>query len=312
MKVLVTGSSGLVGRAFQWIVEQINDSSDHYIYLTSKEADLTKEEEVKKLFQTHEPDAVVHIAANVGGLFKNMNYKAQMYEDNILMNTFVLKYARLFQVKKVVMLLSTCIFPDGIPVQEESLHKGPPHPSNEGYAYSKRMMEVHARILHQEHLIQTICLSPTNIYGPFDNFHLQEAHVFPALIYKCYVAKKENKPFVVCGSGKPLRQFIYSFDVANIIHAVLQDHKVPSGHYICAPPSKDSEVSIETLARLIAKEMEYEHALTFDTSYADGQFKKTVEPHPLIEDLPFTPLERGLKVTVQWFLENIEKGNVRI
>jgi len=100
MKVLVTGSSGLVGRAFQWIVEQINDSCDHYIYLTSKEADLTKEEEVKKLFQTHEPDAVVHIAANVGGLFKNMNYKVQMYEDNILMNTFRLKIRSSLSSKK--------------------------------------------------------------------------------------------------------------------------------------------------------------------------------------------------------------------
>lgn len=312
MKVLVTGSSGLVGKAFQWIVEQINDSSDTYVYLTSKDADLTKEDDVKRVFKTYAPDAVVHIAANVGGLFKNMNYKAEMYEDNILMNTFVLKYARLFQVKKVVMLLSTCVFPDGVKVEEEALHQGPPHPSNEGYAYSKRMMEVHARILHQEHLIQTICLSPTNIYGPFDNFDLQDAHVVPALIHKCYLAKKEQKPFVVCGSGKPLRQFIYSFDVANIIHAVLQDHKVPPGHYICAPPSKDSEVTIASVAQRIAKEMDYEHALTFDTTYADGQYKKTVEPHTLVEDLPFTPFEKGLQITVKWFLENIETGFVRV
>jgi len=312
MKVLVTGSSGLVGRAFQWITQTMNDINDTYIFLTSKDADLTREDDVRKIFEKHQPDAVVHIAANVGGLFKNMNCKSQMYEDNILMNTFVLKYARLFYVKKVVMLLSTCVFPDGKQVTEDMLHNGPPHPSNEGYAYSKRMMEVHARILHTQHAIQTICLTPTNIYGPFDNFDLQNAHVVPALIYKCYLAKKENKPFVICGSGKPLRQFIYSFDMANIIHAVLQDHKVSTGHYICAPPSKESEITIDAVARLIAKEMDYEHAITYDTSYSDGQYKKTVEPHPLIEDLPFTSMEKGLKTTIQWFMDNIDKGIVRI
>lgn len=307
MKVLITGAHGLVGKAFQWIVQQFPQDTHQYVYLSRKEGDLTSEAEVQKIFETYQPDAVIHLAANVGGLFKNMHQRAEMYEENILMNTLLLKYCRIYKVSKVILMLSTCIFPDGLQVSEEALHRGPPHPSNEGYAYAKRMMEVHGRILQEEHGITTICITPTNIYGPFDNFQLDNAHVVPALIHKCYLAKKEQKPFVVCGSGRPLRQFIYSFDLANILYVVLSDHKVPSGHYICAPPSQISEISIETAARTIAKAMNYEAALTFDTSYADGQFKKTVQPHPLVEDLPFTEFEKGIQVTVAWFLDQMQK-----
>jgi len=102
------------------------------------------------------------------------------------------------------------------PLTEDVLHAGPPHPSNEGYAYAKRMMDVHSRILEQEG-IQSICLIPTNIYGPNDNFNLNDAHVMPALIHRCYLAKKSDTPFVVKGTGKPIRQFIHSRDLAKII-----------------------------------------------------------------------------------------------
>lgn len=315
MKVLVTGSSGLVGSALQLVINyhksSLGEENHEYIYLTSKDGDLTKEYVVKELFEKYSPDALIHLAANVGGLFKNMNCRAEMLEDNLLMNTFLLKYARIHKLQKVIVLLSTCIFPDGVePLVEDALHKGPPHPSNEGYAYAKRIMEVHSRILSEQHEIPTICLTPTNIYGPYDNYNLANAHVIPALIHKCYLAKQNKELFVVKGSGKPLRQFIYSLDLAEIIRWMLHS-PITHGHFICSPPST-TEVSIEHVARKIAQTMEYEYALAFDTSFSDGQYKKTVEPHPILKDITFTDFDQGIVDSVNWFLHNVHSNTIRL
>jgi GDP-L-fucose synthase len=309
-KVLITGGTGLVGKALQRSQYMCPEWEDGWVFLSSKDGDLTNEETVKALFEKHKPDMVVHLAANVGGLFKNMNQKATMYEDNLLMNTYVLKYARIYKVKKVISMLSTCIFPDGYePLTEKVLHEGPPHPSNEGYAYAKRMLDVHSRILESEGIL-SICLVPTNIYGPHDNFNLQDAHVMPALIHRCYLAKQNNEPFVVKGSGKPIRQFIYSGDLARMILWAMY-YCGTSGRYICSPTS-ESEVTIEYVARTVAKSFDYEHAIQFDTSCADGQFKKTVEPNPVFKEMTFMSLDEGIQKTVEWFQEAYEKGTARV
>jgi len=313
MKILVTGASGLVGSAIINEYQSYPGYSllDKWVFLCSADGDLTNEAVVETLFQKHRPDVVIHLAANVGGLFKNMNKKAEMYEDNILMNTFILKYARLYKVKKIISMLSTCIFPDGIqPLTEDVLHAGPPHPSNEGYAYAKRMMEVHGRILQKDHDITSIQLIPTNIYGPYDNFNLDDAHVVPALIHRCYLAKKENIPFVVKGSGKPMRQFIYNYDLAKIILWNVYENNI-SGMYICSPPS-GHEISIGEVARHIAACMNYEDELVFDTNYEDGQFRKTVEPHEYFFGFQYTYFKDAIIDTVDWFIAAYENNTARI
>ena len=314
MKILVTGSSGLVGSAIRDCYKKYIDEhffNDEWIFLTSEDGDLTKEANVEKLFYLHKPNVVIHLAANVGGLFKNMNQRAEMYEDNILINTFILKYCRKFKVSKFIGILSTCIFPDGLDLlNEDMLHKGPPHPSNEGYAYAKRMMEVHGRILQTDNTMKVVQLIPTNIYGINDNFNLDNAHVLPALIHRCYLAKKYKQHFVVKGSGKPIRQFIYNKDLAKIILWSIYENN-DSGLYICSPPSSE-QVTIEQLARKIADNMNYEHALIFDDSYHDGQYKKLVEPHKSFQNMCFTPLNEGLKETIDWFIDNYEQKQVRI
>lgn len=313
MKILVTGSSGLVGRALQKVVQEHPEDPHEYIYLTSKNGGLTLETHVATIFEKYKPDTVIHLAANVGGLFKNMHQKAAMLEDNTLMNTLLLKYARIHNVKKLVIVLSTCIFPDGVvPLTEEKLHMGPPHPSNEGYSYAKRLMEVHARILSQQHNMTTLCMTPTNLYGEYDNFDLQNAHVLPALIRKCYEAKVKQQPFVMCGTGKPLRQFLYSYDFAKMIYQALHDPTLTQAHhFICSPPSSQ-EVTIEQVGKTIAALFDYEHAITFDPSYADGQYKKTVEPNPYFTHFSFTPFEQGLYNTVEWFKQAMQEGSVRL
>ena len=257
------------------------------------------------MFDKIKPNYVIHLAANVGGLYKNMNQKVDMLEMNLMINFNVIKCAHDFKVEKLIACLSTCIFPDKVeyPIVETVLHDGPPHFSNDAYAYAKRMLEVHCRAYRENYGDKFFCIIPTNIYGPHDNFDLENGHVLPALIHKCYLAKQQNISFVVRGSGTPLRQFIYSDDLGILIMFVLK--KFEDNNIILSVSEKE-EVSIGEVARLIAKAFDYEHRMVFDTSFADGQFKKTVSNAKLLgflrEEFTFTPIEQGIKKTVDWFI----------
>jgi len=307
MKILVTGGSGLVGYA----VQNITDNYEHeFTFLSSKDCDLTNYEDTKKLFLLLKPDYVIHLAAYVGGLFKNMNFKVDMYEKNTLMNCNVLKCCHEIGVKKVVSCLSTCIFPDKTtyPINETMLHNGPPHFSNDAYAYSKRMLEVHSKAYQEQYGDNFVCIIPTNIYGENDNYNLEGGHVIPALIHKCYLAKEKGDNFVVRGTGKPLRQFIYATDLAKLIMWVIESYH--ENDSIILSVSESDEISIGNVARIIAKEFDYEHMMLFDDSFSDGQFKKTADNSKLISlygDFDFTSMNEGMKKSVKWFIDNYEK-----
>ena len=233
-----------------------------------------------------------------------------MYEKNILINLNVLKCSHLTGVKKVVSLLSTCIFPDKVsyPIKETELHSGIPHPSNYCYAYSKRMLEVQSRAYNEQFDCNFVCVIPTNIYGPNDNFNLEDSHVIPALIHRCYLAKKNGDKFIVKGSGKPLRQFIYSKDLAKLIMIVLEEWK--SNDSIILSTNEEAEVSIKEISTQISKYFQLQDKLVFDKKYKDGQYKKTASNLKLLSLVPnfkFTPLEKGLKETIDWFIKNYTK-----
>ena len=309
-KILVTGGNGLVGNAIQEAVK-LNNTKEEYIFLSSKDFDLTSMEQTKKMFETHSPNKVIHLAANVGGLFKNMNQKVEMLEKNLMINYNVVKCAHDYKVEKMVCCLSTCIFPDKIekyPINEDYLHQGPPHFSNDAYAYSKRMLEIHCQSYRENYGDNFICVSPTNVYGPHDNFDLENGHVLPVLIHRCFLAKKNNEDFVVRGTGKPLRQFIFSQDLAKLILIVLE--KSNDNHTILSCP-EEQEISIKDIAILIAKCFDYENRIVFDSSFSDGQYKKTVSINRIqklldTENLEFNffPIEEGIKKTVDWFITN--------
>ncbi len=304
-KILVTGGSGLVGSALKAISNSYPNFD--FIFLSSKDCNLLCYEEVLKTFSFHSPDIIIHLAAQVGGLFKNMNHKVVMFEDNILINLNVLKAAHNCNIQKVVSCLSTCIFPDKTtyPINEEMLHNGPPHHSNDAYAYAKRMLEIQS-IAYQENFDRDyICVIPTNIYGPNDNYNLKDAHVIPALIHQCYLSKKENRDFVVKGSGKPLRQFIYSEDLAELIMWIIINYKERKS-IILSVDEKD-EVSIGYVAKLIADQFEYSERIVFDSNFSDGQFKKTADNTLLRSYIPnhqFISIEEGIKKSVEWFRNN--------
>jgi GDP-L-fucose synthase len=302
--ILITGGTGLVGNA----LKTISSNYDYkFIFLSSAECDLTSYSNTLYTFSSYNPDYVIHLAACVGGLFKNMACKVDMYEKNILINTNVLKVCHEIKVKKLISCLSTCIFPDKTtyPINETMLHDGPPHTSNDAYAYAKRMLEVQSRAYQEQYNDKFICIIPTNIYGPHDNFNLQDSHVIPALIHKCYLAKKENKQFLIAGSGTPLRQFMYSEDLATLILWTLENYNDKESIILSVPES--DEKSINYIATCIARKFNYENNMEFDTDKPDGQFKKTADNSKLmsfIKSFQFTPIEEGITKTIDWFVNN--------
>lgn len=216
---------------------------------------------------------------------------------------------RINKVEKLVSFLSTCIFPDKTtyPIDETMLHDGPPHPSNEGYAYAKRLIDTMNRAYAEEYGCNFTSIIPTNIYGPHDNFSIQNGHVIPGLIHKCYLAKKNNTPFTIWGSGSPLRQFIYSRDLAELTVWVLREYHNPDA--ITLSVDESAEVSIRDVALAVVKAMEFEGEVVFDTNKADGQFKKTASNNKLrlhLPDYKFTSMDDGVKKAVDWFVENYE------
>jgi GDP-L-fucose synthase len=306
--ILVTGGSGLVGNAIKKISVDLEYTNKYnFIFISSKNYNLEKIDETIKMYEDYKPNYVIHLAACVGGLFKNMNNKVAMLEKNLIINYNVVKCAHDYKVKKLIGCLSTCIFPDKIikyPISEEDLHNGIPHNSNDAYAYAKRFLDIQCKAYRENYNDNFYCIIPTNIYGSYDNFDLEDGHVLPSLIHRCFLAKNNNIDFVIRGSGKPLRQFIYSEDLAKLIMMVLE--KDIKENIILSVPEND-EVSIADIGRIIAKNFGYEERIVFDTNYSDGQIIKTVSNNKLMKyigEFNFTPIDEGIKKTVEWFKIN--------
>jgi GDP-L-fucose synthase len=309
--VLVTGGSGLVGQGIKAYVEseEGHKKDETWIYLSSKEGDLRSRKDTEAIFEKYQPTHVIHLAAKVGGLFANMAQKVEFFRENILINDNIMECSRIYKVQKLVSMLSTCIFPDktSYPIDETMLHDGPPHPSNEGYAYAKRLIDTMNRAYAEEYNCNFTSIIPTNIYGPHDNFSIQNGHVIPGLIHKCYLAKQNDTPFEIWGSGTPLRQFIYSLDLAELTVWVMRDYHDPTP--ITLSVDEAAEVSIRDVALAVAKAMKFEGEVKFDTTKADGQFKKTASNVKLRKyrpDYNFTSMEDGIQKAVDWFVANYE------
>mmetsp|Transcript_6454 Transcript_6454/g.9245 ORF Transcript_6454/g.9245 Transcript_6454/m.9245 type:complete len:318 (+) Transcript_6454:63-1016(+) len=307
--IMVTGGSGLVGSAIKDFVEANPKENEEWVFLSSKDGDLRDRVETEAIFDKYKPTHVIHLAAKVGGLFANMAQKVEFYRENVLINDNIMELCRINEVKKLVSFLSTCIFPDktSYPIDETMLHDGPPHSSNEGYALAKRLIDTMNRAYAEEYGCNFTSIIPTNIYGPHDNFSIQNGHVIPGLIHKCYIAKKENKPFTIWGSGTPLRQFIYSLDLAELTVWVMRQYHSPDP--ITLSVDEASEVPIKDVAIAVAKAMQFEGEIIFDTDKADGQFKKTACNKKLRgyrPDYQFTSIEEGVQKSVDWFVANYE------
>lgn len=312
--ILVTGGSGLVGQAIREFVENEKPVDESWIFVGSKDADLSNIEQTTALFQKHKPTHVIHLAAMVGGLFHNMSHNLDFLRTNIHINDNVLETSFRNGVKKVVSCLSTCIFPDktSYPIDETMVHLGPPHPSNFGYSYAKRLIDISNKAYFQQHGCLFTSVIPCNVFGPHDNFNLQSSHVIPGLMRKLHqIVENGEDKFTVLGSGKPLRQFIYSRDLARLFVWVLR-HYQDVEPLILSVDEKD-EVSISQAAEQIAEAFGFSGQLLYDTSMADGQFKKTASNAKLRQlnpDFKFTPFPVAIKETADWFKENYSNARL--
>ncbi|KPJ04384.1 GDP-L-fucose synthase [Papilio xuthus] len=317
--VLVTGGSGLVGQAIKKVIEKERQDDPHadsesWIFCGSKDADLRDKAQTKALFDKHKPTHVIHLAAMVGGLFHNMAHNLDFFRENMAINDNVLQTSYEYNVKKVVSCLSTCIFPDKTtyPIDETMVHNGPPHISNFGYSYAKRMIDVLNRGYKEQHGCMFTSVVPCNVFGPHDNFSLTDSHVIPALIRRMHDAMiNGEEKFIVLGSGRPLRQFIFSEDLARLFVWALR-------HYHSVDPlilsvDEEEEVSIAEVAEAIKQAHGYEGEIVFDTSKADGQHKKTASNRKLRalnKHFQFTPFHTAVHFTVDWFKHNREHARL--
>jgi len=293
--ILVTGGNGLVGSEFL---------GDRYFKPLSKIYDLRKTEDTNRLM-LKKFDGIIHCAAKVGGVGGNMNHKGEFFYDNIMMNTNVIEGARMSGVKNLVAFLSTCVFPDKVeyPLTESKIHLGPPHFSNDAYAYAKRMSDVQIRAYKEQYDLNYKSVIPTNIYGPNDNYDIVNGHVIPSLIHKCYLARENKTPLTIWGSGKPMREFIFSRDVAKLTKWVLDNYNENEPIIL----STSEEISIKDVTNIIVELMDFRGKIIFDSSKPDGQFRKPSDNSKIKNYLPnfkFTPLHDGLKETIEYFEKN--------
>lgn len=294
-ELLVTGGGGLLGSAVKVLCPDA-------FFLTSKEGDLRNPEETKRLFETYRPKRVLHLAAEVGGVKRNARENADLFTSNVLINTNVLSAAREFKVERLISILSTCVFqfhPER-PSTEEDIQNGLPFAGNFGYAYAKRMLDIHTRLLWEQARCPFSTILPVTMYGPHDNWSLETGHVVAGLIHRSFLAEKKGKPLEVWGTGEAVRQFVYAPDVARILLKLLDSYEDPET-LIVAP---DSGITIAELARLIARTMDFKGSIVFNREAPEGERIKRVQSlkfSRLFPDFTFTPLEKGLKETLQWF-----------
>jgi len=287
MRILVTGGSGLVGKYLQKILPDA-------FYISTKDGDLTDIKFVRWMISSYTPDVVIHLAAKVGGIKDNIAKPVDYFEDNILMNTNILKVSHEYKVKHFIGILSTCIYPDVVenyPMKEEDMFLGPPTPTNFSYGYAKRCLAVQIDAYNKQYGTKYNYLIPCNLYGEFDNFENEnKMHFITALLYKIKNAK-DNK-IELLGTGKPLRQFMYAGDFADIIKLVVDNNITES--FNVAP---DFNYSIKEMAELAIKAINPELKINFSNPELDGQYRKDVDNSKmknLLSNFKFTSLEEGI------------------
>jgi GDP-L-fucose synthase len=289
-KILVTGGSGMVGKSLKKFLPNAT-------YLSSKECDLKNEEEVKSLMNNNEFDVVIHLAAKVGGIIDNINKPDDYFVDNIQMNTNIVKWSRITGVKRFIGILSTCIYPDKVityPMTEDMLHQGPPTPTNFSYGYAKRCLAVQIDACNKQYGTKYQYLTPCNLYGENDKFG-NNSHFIAALVKKIVKMEKDgNSTLELFGTGKPLRQFMHSDDLAWVIKECLDKNIYESFNV-----ATEENLSIREMVDIALKSCNLQNTqLVFDKTKPDGQYRKDVSIEKLKGLLPnfkTLPLNKGIK-----------------
>ena len=263
-------------------------------YIGSKDCDLTSWKEVEYMMFLQKPDHIIHLAAKVGGIQDNISKPAEYFDDNILMNVHMLRASLQFNVKRFTGILSTCIYPDTVenyPMKEEDMFLGPPTKTNFSYGYAKRCMAVQIDAYNKQYNTKYNYLIPCNLYSEYDNFNNEnKMHFMTALLKKI---KSSKETLNLLGTGKPLRQFMYAGDLAEVIKIVL-DKDITDSFNVAVPES----MTIHKMAHDALKSLKKDLKIQYSKPELNGQFRKCVSSKKMLSYIPnfkFTSFKKGIK-----------------
>ena len=302
MTILVAGATGLAGSA---IVRELTRIGRPVVGISSKDVDLLDRTATFNYLNKLKPKAVIDAAAKVGGISANNNYPVEFLSENIRIQTNLIDAAHSANVEKFVFLASSCVYPKSCPqpIKEEYVLTGALESTNSAYAIAKLAGIELIKAYRKEFEHRWISVMPTNLYGPNDNFDLESSHVFPALIRKFIEAKKSNANTVnLWGTGKPRREFLHVDDLAKAVIVCLdnydEDQQINIGTGI--------DLTVVELAEKIAKSTGFSGSINWDVAREDGTPQKVLDIQK-ITNLGWKPtinLDQGIKLTVEWYLEN--------
>jgi GDP-L-fucose synthase len=303
-RVVVTGGAGFLG---SFVVEQLRAKGcQHIVVPRSRNYDLVQMEAVQRLYEDAKPDMVIHLAARVGGIGANQANPGRFFYDNLMMGSQLIEVGRQCELKKFVALGTICAYPKfaPIPFKEEDIWNGYPEETNAAYGLAKKMLLVQSQAYRQQYGFNSITLFPVNLYGPRDNFDLKTSHVIPALIRKCAEAQQAGGSEVqVWGDGTPTREFLYVEDAAEGIIQASEQYNESFPLNL----GTGEEVTIKSLALMIATELGYQGHIVWDTTKPNGQPRRCLDVSRIKQAISFQAkhsLREGLKKTIRWFQAN--------
>lgn len=306
-KIIITGGAGFLGsHVVQKLLER--GCKEENIFISrSKNYDLTKERDVKKLYEDFKANIVIHIAADIGGIGYSKTHPASQFYNNLMMNTLVQDLAYKNEVEKFVGIGTVCSYPKFTPVpfKEEDLWNGYPEETNAAYGLSKKMMLVQSQAYREQYNFNAIHLLMINLYGPKDNFSLESSHVIPALIRKMLKANEENSDIEVWGDGSASREFIFVEDAAEAIVLATEMYNGKEPINI----GNGEEISIRELIEILANLLKFQGKIIWDKTKPNGQPKRRLDVSKAEKYFNFRAkmeLEEGLKRTIEWFKKEID------
>lgn len=310
-RILVTGATGFLGHH---IVSALRASfKAEIIGVGRKDYDLLKAGQSEAMLAAIKPDAVVHLAARVGGIIANKKYPADFFYQNVMINTALFHAAYKAKVRKLLTLMGGCSYPANAtsPIGEDQMWNGYPQAESASYSVAKKIILVQSATYRQQYGFNSIVLVPGNVYGEWDNFNMESSHVIPALIRKYVEAAERNHSEVIAfGTGRPTRDFVYAGDVAATIPWFFANYDNSEPVNI----STGTRITIRELAETVKTATGYKGRIVWDESKPDGQMDKIFDAtrlHGLGLRCP-TTLDLGLARTVKWFLQARQEGAVRI
>jgi GDP-L-fucose synthase len=298
--VVITGGTGFLGTR---VTTQLEGAGARVFPVGHSDYDLRRREETHRMLRELRPDAVVHLAAVVGGIGANKASPGRFFYENAIMGVELLEACRVANVPKVVIAGTVCAYPKfaPIPFREEDLWNGYPEETNAPYGLAKKMLLVQAQAYRDEYGMNAICLFPVNLYGPGDNFDVETGHVIPGMIRKFVEAGETGRPSVVLwGDGSPTREFLYVVDAARAFRLALENYDSPDPVNL----GSGEEISIRGLAERVRDVVGFTGTIEWDASRPNGQPRRKLETSRAQERFGFraaTTFEDGLKETVEWY-----------